>query len=153
MRIPVFFMGENHGIRLVSGSGLVVFLLNPLKPLPLRLVTKRDLECFFESMHEVYHENVRKLPAEWLMKLGSLRKTLERLSSRTYGPLKGLTFTDRKLLHFGFALTSRPLSEPKQPVTYFSSVLLQGVNPGDSRYTGTVVFLPDPAAFTLGQWS
>ena len=87
------------------------------------------------------------------MKLGSLRKTLERLSSRTYGPLKGLTFTDRKLLHFGFALTSRPLSEPKQPVTYFSSVLLQGVNPGDSRYTGTVVFLPDPAAFRPGQWS
>lgn len=30
-------MGGNHGIRLVSGSGLSVFLLNPPKTLDLRL--------------------------------------------------------------------------------------------------------------------
>ncbi len=52
-------------MRLVSGRGLVVFLSNPLKALPLRLATKRDLKCFFEGMHEVYHGNARKLHAEW----------------------------------------------------------------------------------------
>jgi hypothetical protein len=49
-------------MRLVSGSGLAVFLSNPLKPFALRLATKMDLESFFEGMHEVYRRNVRKLP-------------------------------------------------------------------------------------------
>jgi hypothetical protein len=33
-----------------------------------------------------------------------------------------------------------------------SSLLFQGVNPGDSRDPGTDVFLPDLAAFRPGQW-
>lgn len=54
-------MGGNQGIRLVSGSGAVVFLSNPLKLLPLRLATTRDLECFFVGIHKAYHDNTRKL--------------------------------------------------------------------------------------------
>jgi len=42
--VAVLDFGANQGIRLVSGSGLLVFLSNPLKLLPLRLAVKRDLE-------------------------------------------------------------------------------------------------------------
>src|SRR6478609_9752912 len=57
--VPVVGVVGNHGIRLVSGSGLMgclSMLLKPaglLKPLPLRLATVRSVECFFEGIPKI----------------------------------------------------------------------------------------------------
>jgi hypothetical protein len=81
----VFGMDGNQGIRLVSGSGFVVFLSKPPKPLAFRLVTRRDLE-FFVRILQVYHsvnvgipERMTDPPRGWTT-LG-LSKTLQRVLS------------------------------------------------------------------------
>lgn len=48
--MPVLGRAENHGIRLVSGSGLETFLSTVLTHFLLRLGRGRGLVCFFEPM-------------------------------------------------------------------------------------------------------
>jgi len=85
--------------------------------------------------------------------LGFLGKTLQRLLSHTKCSLKGSTFAvllNRKLLRLSLTTPDWPLCQPIPPLIGPPSVLLQGVNPGDTRHTGTVVFLPDPADVQAG---